>query len=344
MKQVQIALMGMGRIGKIHFQNIQQNFSKARIAAVADPMLNESEFKQENAGIFFSPNPVDIFELPDIDAVLICTPTSSHAALIEMAIRNGKHVFCEKPMDLSLERTLELSDLAKDSGLKLMLGFNRRYDPDFLLAKQSVDAGRIGEVQIVKITSRDPGLPPIDYISNSGGLFMDMAIHDFDMARYIMQKKVVEVFAKGMVVIDKAVQDAGDIDTALTTLIFEDGTYAVIDNSRKAIYGYDQRIEIFGSKGMIKVENNLHHQNIIYDADGIHKALPLDFFMDRYAKSYLKEMEMFIDSLVHGKSVPSGAEDGLQATLIAFAANRSLQSGQPVKVEEISAEVKLQHL
>lgn len=344
MKQVQIALLGMGRIGKIHFKNIQQHFPEAKISAVADPLLNEGEFKKKYDGIYFSKDPAEVIGHPGIDAVLICTPTSSHATLIETAIRNGKHVFCEKPMDLSLEKTMELSDLAKESGIKLMLGFNRRYDPDFLKAKQDVDAGRIGDVQIVKITSRDPGLPPIDYIKNSGGLFMDMAIHDFDMARYIMQKKVTEVFAKGMVVVDPAVENAGDIDTALTTLIFEDGTYAVIDNSRKAIYGYDQRVEIFGSKGMIRVENNLHHHNVVYDADGVHEALPLDFFMDRYSKSYLKEMELFIDSLINNKPVPSGADDGLQATLIAFAANCSMQTGQPVRVEEVSASVKVHHI
>jgi myo-inositol 2-dehydrogenase / D-chiro-inositol 1-dehydrogenase len=187
----------------------------------------------------------------------------------------------------------------------------------------------------VKITSRDPGLPPIDYIKNSGGLFMDMAIHDFDMARYIMNKKVVEVYAKGAVRVDRAVADAGDIDTALTTLTFDDNTYAVIDNSRKAVYGYDQRLEIFGSKGMIQVENNQHHRNVLFDEKGVHHALPLDFFMDRYAKSYLNEMEFFISSILNDTEMPVGSEDALEATTIAFAAKKSVTEGRPVTLKEI---------
>ncbi len=340
MKQINIALLGMGRIGKIHFKNIEQHFSGAKITAVADPQIIDSLFKEQYPDIFFSKDPDEVIARPDVDAVLICTPTSSHADLIEKAITNKKNIFCEKPMDLSLERTTALSELAEEAGVKLMLGFNRRFDPDFMEARKSVREGKIGDVQIVKITSRDPGLPPIEYIKNSGGLFMDMAIHDFDMARYIMGKEVIEVYAKGLVVIDKAVAEARDIDTALTTLIFEDGTYAVIDNSRKAAYGYDQRLEIFGSGGMIQVDNNLHNRNILYNESGIHSALPLDFFMDRYAKSYLKEMELFIDALVNNKEMPVGGHDGLQATIIAFAAKLSVEENRLVKLSEINVATK----
>lgn len=340
MKQVNIALLGMGRIGKIHLRNIEQHFTAAKITAVGDPHYDAASFKKQYPNIFFSANSQEAMTHPGVDAVLICTPTSSHADLIEKAIANGKHIFCEKPMDLSLERTSSLSEMADLAGIKLMLGFNRRFDPDFMHAQKSVRQGRIGDVQIVKITSRDPGLPPIDYIKNSGGLFMDMAIHDFDMARYIMGKEVVEVYAKGRVVVDKKVGEAGDIDTALTTLIFDDGTYAVIDNSRKAAYGYDQRIEIFGKGGMIQVENNLHNRNVVYDEKGIHHALPLDFFMDRYAASYLKEMELFIDALSKDQPMPVGGKDGLQATLISFAAKQSMERGRPVKLSEIKAGIK----
>lgn len=331
MKQVNIALLGMGRIGKIHFKNIEQHFPDAKIAAVADPVYDTS-LKEKYSNIFFSKDANEVIALPEVDAILICTPTSSHADLIEKGIQNRKHIFCEKPMDLSLERTVALSSLAEDAGIKLMLGFNRRFDPDFMQAYKSVREGTIGDIQIVKITSRDPGLPPIDYIKNSGGLFMDMAIHDFDMARYIMGKEVVEVFSKGLNIIDKKVGEAGDVDTALTTLTFEDGTYAVIDNSRKAVYGYDQRLEIFGNGGMIQVENNLHNRNILYNEKGIHHALPLDFFMNRYAKSYLNEMELFIDALTSGKQMPVGGADGLKATQIAYAAKMSIETGHPVKL------------
>lgn len=335
MKQVKIALLGIGRIGKIHFRNISQYFSNASIIAVADPQYDDQSFKKEYGNVFFTQNPEEAIAYPDVNAVLVCTPTNSHATLVETAARQGKHIFCEKPLDLSLERTATLAKIVKDANVKLMLGFNRRFDPDFMQARKAANEGRIGNVQIVKITSRDPGLPPIEYLKNSGGLFMDMAIHDFDMARYIMGKKVVEVYSKGLVLIDAEVASAGDVDTALTTLIFEDGTYAVIDNSRKAAYGYDQRLEIFGDGGMIQVDNNLHNRNVISDEKGIHHALPLDFFMDRYAKSYLKEMELFIDALVNDKEMPVSGEDGLEATLIAVAAKISMQEGRPVKLSEI---------
>jgi len=270
-----------------------------------------------------------------VEAVIICTPTSSHAELIEKAIQYGKHIFCEKPVDLSLERTALLVKKVAAAGLKLMLGFNRRFDPDFMEANKNVRSGRIGELQVVKITSRDPGLPPLDYIKHSGGLFMDMAIHDFDMARYMMGKEVVEVYAKGLVLVDEKVGEAGDIDTALTTLVFEDGTYAMIDNSRKAVYGYDQRIEMFGSNGMIQVKNNLHNSNVVFDSDGIHQALPLDFFMDRYASSYLNEMKYFIDALLTNAALPVSGADGLMATYIAVAAKKSMIEKRPVLISEI---------
>ncbi len=335
MEQVKIALLGIGRIGKIHFRNITQTFSNASIVAVADPLFDEQTFKKEYGDIFFTKDPEEAIALAEVNAVLICTPTSSHAMLVEAAATRGKHIFCEKPLDLSLARTAELVKIVYQSKVKLMLGFNRRFDPDFMQARKSVNEKRIGSIQIVKITSRDPGLPPVEYIKNSGGLFMDMAIHDFDMARYIMNKKVVEVYSRGLVLVDKAVATAGDIDTALTTLIFEDGTYVVIDNSRKAAYGYDQRLEIFGDLGMIQVNNNHHNTNIISDEKGIHHALPLDFFMDRYAKSYLKEIELFIDALVNDTEMPVSGQDGLEATRIAVAAKTSMQEGRPVKLSEI---------
>lgn len=335
MKTIGIGLLGLGRIGKIHFRNILHYFDQARIVAVADPLYNKPSFEETYGNIFFSKNEEEVISHPDVEAVLICSPTSAHAKSLQLAMLNKKHIFCEKPMDLSLQTTVQLTEMARDTQVKLMMGFNRRFDPDFMKARETVVAGKVGKVQIVKITSRDPGLPPIDYIKNSGGLFMDMAIHDFDMARYMMNKNVVEVFAKGLVMVDKAVGDAGDIDTALTTLTFEDGTYAVIDNSRKAVYGYDQRIEVFGNGGMLQVENNQHNRNILYNETGIHQSLPLDFFMDRYAESYLGEMKMFIDALVNNKPITVTAEDALAATKIAVAAKLSMEEQRPVRIEEI---------
>ena len=335
MKTIGIGLLGLGRIGKIHFRNILHYFDQARIVAVADPLYSKTSFEETYGNIFFSKNEEEVISHPDVDAVLICSPTSAHAKSLQLAMLHKKHIFCEKPMDLSLQTTVELTEMARETQVKLMMGFNRRFDPDFMKARETVVAGKVGKVQIIKITSRDPGLPPIDYIKNSGGLFMDMAIHDFDMARYMMNKNVVEVFAKGLVMVDKAVGDAGDIDTALTTLTFEDGTYAVIDNSRKAVYGYDQRIEVFGNGGMLQVENNQHNRNILYNETGIHQSLPLDFFMDRYAESYLGEMKMFIDALVNNKPITVTAGDALAATKIAVAAKLSMEEQRPVRIEEI---------
>jgi len=336
MKKVNIAIFGVGRIGKIHLKNLLR-FPGVSVVAVADTHYPAEEFKKEFKDVFFSSKPDEVLAMPEVEAVLICTPTSSHAPMIELALKSGKHIFCEKPVDLSLERTKALVDMANQSNVKLMLGFNRRFDPDFLQARRSIQAGRIGDIQIIKITSRDPGLPPLDYIKNSGGLFMDMAIHDFDMARYMMGKEVKEVYSRGLVLVDKQVGEVGDVDTALTTLIFEDDTYAVIDNSRKAIYGYDQRLEVFGNKGMIQVDNNQHNRNIISDADGIHHSLPLDFFMDRYAASYLNEIQFFIDALSKNEPIPVGGNDGLKATIIAVAAKKSVLEGRPVAISEITA-------
>jgi len=336
MKKVNIAIFGVGRIGKIHLKNLLR-FPGVTVVAVADTHYPAEEFKKEFKDVFFSSNPDEVLAMPEVEAVLICTPTSSHAPMIELALKSGKHIFCEKPVDLSLERTKALVDMANQSSVKLMLGFNRRFDPDFLQARRSIQAGRVGDIQIIKITSRDPGLPPLDYIKNSGGLFMDMAIHDFDMARYMMGKEVKEVYSRGLVLVDKQVGEVGDVDTALTTLIFEDDTYAVIDNSRKAIYGYDQRLEVFGNKGMIQVDNNQHNRNVISDADGIHHSLPLDFFMDRYAASYLNEIQFFIDALSKNEPIPVGGNDGLKATIIAVAAKKSVLEGRPVAISEIIA-------
>jgi myo-inositol 2-dehydrogenase/D-chiro-inositol 1-dehydrogenase len=337
MKKLSLVLIGMGRIGRIHLNNILRQFPSVQILGVADRDYPADKFAEEYAGIAFARDAEELVSKPEVDAVLICTPTSTHADMIRLALKYGKHIFCEKPVDLSLQTTHELVQKVKESGIQLMLGFNRRFDPDFLLARKQVQEGRIGPLQIVKITSRDPGLPPIDYIKNSGGLFMDMAIHDFDMARYQMGKEVKEVFAQGRVLVDPAVGEAGDIDTALTTLIFEDDSYAVIDNSRHAAYGYDQRLELFGNKGMLQVDNNTHNRNVIYDANGIHHALPLDFFMDRYAASYLNEMKFFIDALQTGSPIPVSGQDGLEAVLIATAAKWSVEKKRPVSIAEVKA-------
>ncbi|RFS17123.1 inositol 2-dehydrogenase [Emticicia sp. C21] len=330
-----IAVIGLGRMGKIHLRNLLQAIPQANVVLVADPVYPEDDFKKEYPGIRFIKNTEEAIALPEVDAVVITTPTSTHAALVDQCISNSKHVFCEKPLDLSLEITKTLLEKAKESGISLMIGFNRRFDPDFMQARKSISEGKIGNPQIVKITNRDPALPNIEFVKTSGGMFMDFTIHDFDMARYLMGKEVVEVYAKGLVFFDEAIAEVGDIDTALTTLTFEDGTYAVLDNSRKAVFGYDQRLEVFGDKGMIQVDNNLYNRNILYNEHGIHQALPLNTFTERYIHSYGKEMESFIDALLNNKPVPVKNEDIIMATLLAYAAKKSLDEVRPVKISEI---------
>lgn len=334
--KINIAVIGLGRMGKIHLKNLTQAISNANVIMVADPVYQEATFKKEYPGIKFVKDADEAIAFSEVDMVVITTPTSTHASLVEQCINNGKHIFCEKPLDLSLEITKTLLQKAEDSGVSLMIGFNRRFDPDFMQARKSVSEGKIGNPQIVKITNRDPALPNIEFVKTSGGMFMDFTIHDFDMARYLMGKEVTEVYAKGLVFFDEAIAQAGDIDTALTTLTFEDGTYAVLDNSRKAVFGYDQRLEVFGDKGMIQVDNNLYNRNILYNEHGIHQALPLNTFTERYIHSYYKEMELFIDALLNNKPVPIKNEDVMMATVLAYAAKKSLNEQRPVKVSEIS--------
>ncbi|MCK5371494.1 MAG: inositol 2-dehydrogenase [Cyclobacteriaceae bacterium] len=336
MKKIKVAVAGLGRIGKIHLTNLCQNFPELEVVAVMDIIIESKSIADQFMIPKFEKNFDDLLAVPGLDAVIICSPTDTHADYVIKAAKAGKQIFCEKPLDLSLAQVAKTLDVVEQSGVKLMLGFNRRFDPNFLKIKSMVDAGQVGDPQILKITSRDPGPPPISYIKVSGGLFMDMAIHDFDMARYIMNKEVVEVYSRGAVLVDPAIGDAGDIDTALTTLTFEDGTMANIDNSRKAVYGYDQRLEVFGSKGMVKADNNFPDNHQHYSADGIHGSLPLNFFLERYTTSYLNEMAAFFKSIRTGEDLPVSGKDGLEAMKIALAALKSVKENRPVLVYEVS--------
>ena len=273
--------------------------------------------------------------ITDFDAVVICSPTDTHADYVELAARSKKHIFCEKPLDLSLDRVVEVLEVIKEFDVKLMLGFNRRFDKEFKKVRELVKNGKIGDPHIVKITSRDPGAPPISYIKKSGGLFMDMTIHDFDMARFIVGKEVEQVFAKGAVLTDPAIGKAGDIDTAVITLTYTDGTIAIIDNSREAAYGYDQRIEVFGSKGMVQANNNFHDTHQLFTHQGIQGALPLHFFLERYEQAYKVEMSEFIDSLMNDTRLPVTGKDGLESLKIGMAALKSVQENRPVRLDEI---------
>ncbi|MGV3763434.1 inositol 2-dehydrogenase [Parapedobacter sp.] len=322
--QLKIGIIGLGRIGNIHYNNIRYHIPEAEVVMVSDVDKNRmpDDVPYGDAGTLIGH--------PDVEAVVICSPTDTHANYVAQCAREGKHVFCEKPLDLSLARIRETLAVVRQHDIQLMLGFNRRFDANFMKLKALVDEGKIGDVQLVKITSRDPAPPSVDYLKSSGGLFLDMTIHDFDMARYVMGKEVKEVYAAASALTGGAVAEADDIDTAVVTLKFEDGSMAVIDNSRKAVYGYDQRLEVFGSKGMAHVENNKPDTHMYYNGEGAASALPLHFFMERYTMSYLTEMKAFVKSVQGKQPVPVGGGDGLKATMLAVAAQQSVERNTPV--------------
>ncbi|MDW8270356.1 MAG: inositol 2-dehydrogenase [Anaerolineae bacterium] len=332
---VNMGLIGAGRIGRVHAGHLAHHIPAARLAAVAD--INPTA-AADLAGRFGVPAYGDhryVLDDPDIAAVAICSSTDTHARLIIEAAQAGKHIFCEKPIDLDLARIDEALAAVEAAGVKLMVGFNRRFDPSFRKARELVQSGAIGAVHLVRITSRDPAPPPLAYVRVSGGLFLDMTIHDFDMARYL-GGEIEEVFAAGSVLVDPDIGAAGDIDTAIVLLHLRGGALGAIDNSRQAVYGYDQRVEVFGSAGMVAVGNRTPDTHVLSDAHGVHSARPLYFFMERYTESFLAEMTAFVECLVEDKPPPVSGRDGRQAVVIALAAQRSLRERRPVSVAEVA--------
>jgi len=336
MEKLKLGVIGTGRIGKVHIATLVQNVPQAEVVAIADTNLNSAIEVAKSFGItsVFN-NYMDVLNLQEVEAVAICSPTDTHAKYIVDAAKKGKHIFCEKPIDLSLDTIKGAIEAVQKAGVKLMVGFNRRFDPNFLKIKQLVLEGKIGDPHILKITSRDPAPPPAEYSATSGGMFMDMTIHDFDMARYITGSEVTEVYSKSAVLVDPAIGRAGDVDTAVITLSFANGAIGVIDNSRKAVYGYDQRVEIFGSKGMLCADNNFPENHRYFASDGVHGSLPLNFFMDRYLDAYANEMKIFCDAVLNNKELPVSGTDGLMSVAIARAAKKSQLENRPVKLTEI---------
>jgi len=335
--KLHIGLLGAGRIGRVHARTLAYHLPQAHLAAVADICPQAA---QQVAAEFGIPaaygDPRRILDDSAVDAVVICTSTDTHAALIEAAAEAGKHIFCEKPIALDLQAIARALATVDGAGVKLQIGFNRRFDPNFQAVHEAVASGRIGTPHILRITSRDPQPPPISYVKVSGGIFLDMSIHDFDMARFLMESEVVEVHATGAVLVDPAIGEAGDVDTALVTLRFANGALGSIDNSRQAVYGYDQRVEVFGSRGMIAVGNETPHRATLSDAQGTHEALPLFFFVERYTAAYIAEMRAFVECILHGSAPSVTGRDGLIPVVMGYAALKSLREGRPVKLSEIA--------
>ncbi len=337
---LKIGIIGAGRIGKVHSESITYHVKDAVVAAIADPFMNqETRAWAEALGIpSIYEDYHDILQDEDIDAVLICSSTDTHADISIEAIRAGKHVFCEKPISQDLAKIKEVMETLKGSNVKYQVGFNRRFDHNFEAVRAAVTDGKIGDVHIVKITSRDPDAPPLEYVKVSGGMFLDMTIHDFDMVRYLSGSDVEEIYATGTCLVNPAIREEGDIDTAVITLKLKNGALAVIDNSRKADYGYDQRAEVFGSKGQVAVTNDTGSSAVLSTAAGVTGEKPLYFFLERYMASFSKEVSLFVQACINDTPVPVDINDGLQPVLIAKAAKKSLDEGRPVKLDEILAE------
>jgi myo-inositol 2-dehydrogenase/D-chiro-inositol 1-dehydrogenase len=333
-QRLNVAVIGAGRIGRMHAENLATRIPGARLAAVADV---DSVSARDLGARFEVPLIVtdsrEILEDPSIAAVLICSSSETHAQLIQDAAAHGKHVFCEKPIDLEIEPIERALKAVRTAGVKLQVGFNRRFDPTFARAREGVASGRLGEVYLVRITSRDPGPPPLEYLQRSGGIFLDMTIHNFDMVRFLSGSEVMEVFATGGALLEPEIGRLGDVDTCVTTLRLQNGALAVVDNSRRAVYGYDQRAEVFGTRGMILAGNPVPDAHLHLDEAGAHSAKPPAFFWDRYAEAYLAEMRSFVDCVqLDGPPLVSGL-GGLMATRIAEAAGRSLATHQRVSLE-----------
>lgn len=336
MKKLQIGIVGAGRIGNVHAQSITYHIPQAEIAMITDVRVESAKALAEKYGIpAYSADYTDIINNPAIDAVLVCSPTPTHADIAIAAMKAGKHVFCEKPVDMTVEKIQKTAKVAEETGVKLQIGFNRRFDHNHGKVRELAAAGKLGNIEIIKITSRDPEPPSPEYAASSGGLYIDMMIHDFDMAMYLAGCDVTEVYAMGTSLVDKRIGEAGDVDTAIVTLTFANGAIGVIDNSRRAAYGYDQRVEVFGSLGMAADENDGDSTVKISTAEGVTGDKPQYFFLERYMASFIQEMRCFIDSVQNDKPVAVGIHAGLMSVVLAKAAKKSLDEHRPVKISEI---------
>jgi myo-inositol 2-dehydrogenase/D-chiro-inositol 1-dehydrogenase len=329
---VRIGVVGVGRIGRMHADLLARRIPGATVTRVHDAHEESARGVAETLGVTAVTDVEELLTASDVDAVAICTSTDTHADLIVAAAEAGKAIFCEKPVSLDLatvDRALAAVDAA---GVPFQIGFNRRFDPAHAAVAAAVAEGEVGTPQLARITSRDPAPPPLDYIRTSGGIFLDMTIHDFDMARFVVGSEVVEVYARGGVRVDDEIGEAGDVDTAVVVLEHENGCLTTIDNSRQAVYGYDQRVEVFGSAGMAASENPLAHTAVVRTAAGTREPTLPYFFLERYIPSYLREWEAFVAAVSAGATPPVTGRDARAPLVIGLAAWTSLREGRPVRV------------
>lgn len=330
-----LGIIGAGRIGRVHAENLAYRIPGVRLLMVADVREEAARILASQLGI--SAAVADyraVLAHREIQAVLVCSSTDTHARITQEAAAAGKHVFCEKPISNSLTEIDETVAAVDRAGVKLQVGFNRRFDANFGRVRRAIESGEIGEPSLMHIVSRDPAPPPVEYVKRSGGMFLDMTVHDFDMARYLMGDEVAEVFAAAGVRVDPEIGAAGDVDTAVILLKFRGGAFGTIDNSRRASYGYDQRVEILGSRGSVATLNNYPNQAILSDGASVRRDLPLNFFMERYTESFVSELAAFVDAVIHDAPVPVGGSDGRISVAIALAAARSAREGRPVRLDD----------
>ena len=336
MQKINFGLIGAGRIGHVHAESLAYRIPEANLLAVADYY---EEAAQNCAQKYQIPHAYGdhraILADPAIDAVAICSSTETHTQMIIESAEAGKHIFCEKPIALDLAKIDEALAAVEKAGVKLQLGFNRRFDSNFSHMQQVVASGQIGTPHILRITSRDPAPPSMDYVKGSGGMFLDMTIHDFDIARFLMGCEIEQVYATGRVLIDPAIGEAGDVDTAVITLHYTNGAIGIIDNSRQAVYGYDQRAEVFGSTGAIESVNNTPHNTFHSTTDGVQVAKPLYFFLERYMDAYVAEMKAFVQAIRDDTPPVVSGVDGRIPVVMGLAALKSLQENRPIKLSEV---------
>lgn len=326
---IRVGILGAGRIGRIHAENVLQT-SCAQLVSICDPLLDAAWINNLDIPLATT-SENDFFSL-NLDAIIIASPTTEHYRHSMRAIESEAHVFCEKPVDKTVAAHQEIRTRLRSFKRKFQVGFNRRYDKDFSTIARASERGNVGKPYLVRITSRDPGLPSYDYLATSGGMFLDMTIHDFDMARFIMKSPVTEVYARGCALVDEQLMSLNDIDTAVITLKFANGAFGVIDNSRQAVYGYDQRVELFGSLGSVTNDHHYPTSVIATNAAGCQQEPMLNFFLERYQQSYREELQAFFASIIRNTHVHPTIDDALLALELAMAAQESLQTNQPVKV------------
>jgi len=333
---LKVGVIGAGRIGKLHAENLAYRISETEVVAIADINGGAARATAERLNI---PHWFDdyraVLALNAVDAVVICSATDTHTAIISEAAQAGKQIFCEKPVDLNLSKIDAALAAVDKAGVKLQIGFNRRFDPNFRRIRQAVTSGEIGTPHRLHIVSRDPAPPPIEYVKVSGGIFVDMTIHDFDMARFLIGSEVEEIYTAAAVLVDPAIGEQGDVDTALIVLKFANGVIGTIDNSRKAVYGYDQRVEVFGSAGSAQTENNYPNSVVVSTGQTVYRDLPLNFFVERYTDSYVNELRAFVDAVLRDQPIPVTGMDGRVPVVMGLAARKSYDENRPVRLSEI---------